>query len=116
NIAHKAWAYRQFDHTVQSRTATPPGAADAATLYLRENKKGLSVSIDCNALHCYVDPKTGAAAAVAEAARNLVCTGARPLALTDGLNFGNPEKPEVYWQLHRAIEGIAMAARALGTP
>jgi len=116
NIANKAWVYRQFDHMVQTRTAVPPGVADAAVLRLRESGKGLAMSIDCNALHCYVDPKTGAAAAVAEAARNLVCTGARPLALTDGMNFGNPEKPEVYWQLHRSVEGIAMAARALGTP
>lgn len=116
NIANKAWVYRQYDFMVQTRTAVEPGAADAAVLRLRESGKGLALSIDCNALHCYVDPYTGAAAAVAEAARNLVCTGARPLALTDGLNFGSPERPEIYWQLHRAVEGIAAAARALGTP
>lgn len=116
NIANKAWVYRQYDSMVQTRTAVGPGAADAAVLRLRESKKGLALTMDCNALHCYVDPYWGAAAAVAEAARNLVCTGARPLALTDGLNFGNPEKPEVYWQLYRAVEGLSDAARAFGTP
>lgn len=116
NIADKSWVYRQYDHMVQTRTTVPPGVADGGVLRLRESDKALSVTIDCNSLHCYVDPKTGAAAAVAEAARNLVCTGAEPLALTDGLNFGNPEKPEVFWQIHRAAEGISMAASALGTP
>ncbi len=116
NIANKAWVYRQYDYMVQTRTATTPGIADAGVLRLRESERALSVTIDCNSLHCYVDPKVGAAAAVAEAARNLVCTGATPLALTDGLNFGNPEKPEVFWQIHRAVEGIALAAERLSTP
>lgn len=116
NIANKAWIYNQFDHTVQTRTAVGPGTADAAVLVLKECGKALAATIDCNSLHCYVDPRTGAAAAVAEAARNLVCTGARPLALADGMNFGSPEKPEVYWQFYHAVLGIAEAARALGTP
>ena len=116
NIANKAWIYRQFDHMVQTRTAVAPGAADAAVLRLRENGKALAATIDCNSLHCYIDPRTGAAAAVAEAARNLVCTGARPLALADGMNFGNPEKPEVFWQFRQAVLGIAEAAKALDTP
>ena len=116
NIASKAWVYRQYDHMVQTRTAVGPGVADAAVLWLKESKKALAVTIDCNSLHCYVDPRTGAAAAVAEAARNLVCTGARPLALTDGLNFGNPEKPDVFWQVRQAVLGIKEAAEALHTP
>src|SRR5690606_20108004 len=116
NIAEKAWVYQQFDSAVQARTVVGPGKADAAVLRVGESGKGVAVTIDCTALHCYIDPYTGAAAAVAEAARNLVCTGARPLALTDGLKFGSPERPEIYWQLHRAVEGIAAAAKALSTP
>lgn len=116
NIADKGWVYRQFDATAQARTVTGPGQADAGIVHLRETGKGLAFAIDGNALHCYVDPFIGAAAAVAEAARNLVCTGAQPLALTDGLNFGSPEKPEGFWQIRRAVEGIAEAAKHLGTP
>lgn len=116
NIAEKGWIYRQFDATAQDRVAVGPGAADAAVIRLGARGKGLAATVDCNSLHCYIDPYTGAAAAVAEAARNLVCTGARPLALADGMNFGNPEKPEVYWQFHQAVRGIADAARALDTP
>ena len=93
-----------------------PGKADAGVLRVEGTAKALAVTVDCNSLHCYVDPRTGAAAAVAEAARNLACTGARPLALSDGLNFGSPEKPEIFWQLRQAVTGIAEAARALGTP
>lgn len=116
NIAEKAWVYQQFDSAVQARTVVGPGKADAAVLRVGESGKGVAVTIDCNALHCYIDPYVGAAAAVAEAARNLVCTGARPLALSDGLNFGSPEKPEVFWQIRQSVLGIAAAARALGTP
>lgn len=116
NIADKSWAYRQFDHDVQDRTIAGPGMADAAVLRLPENEKSLALTVDCNSLHCYIDPFVGAQAAVAEAARNLSCVGALPLAMTDGLNFGNPEKPEIYWQIEQSVKGIAKAAKALSTP
>ncbi|MBO2520223.1 MAG: phosphoribosylformylglycinamidine synthase subunit PurL [Firmicutes bacterium] len=116
SIASKAPLYRRFDEKAGGRTAVGPGKADAGVLRVEGTAKALAVTVDCNSLHCYVDPRTGAAAAVAEAARNLACTGARPLALSDGLNFGSPEKPEIFWQLRQAVTGIAEAARALGTP
>lgn len=116
NIASKAWIYRQGDAMAQGRSVVGPGAADAAVFRVGDRGMGLAASVDCNALHCAVDPRVGAAAAVAECARNLACTGARPLALTDGMNFGNPERGEVYWQFEQAVMGIAEAARAFDTP
>jgi phosphoribosylformylglycinamidine synthase len=115
NIASKEWVYRQYDHTVRTDTVVPPGS-DAAVLRIKGTKKGIALTTDCNGLYCYLDPFEGGKQAVAEAARNLVVSGARPLAITDCLNFGNPEKPEVYYQFEKCVDGMAEAARVLGTP
>jgi len=114
-IAHKGWIFEQYDHMVQTNTLVRPGA-DAAVLRLKGTDKALAVTTDCNSLYCVLNPYIGAASAVAEAARNLVCVGARPLALTDCLNFGNPERPDIMWQFVLAVEGIADACRALEIP
>jgi phosphoribosylformylglycinamidine synthase II len=114
-IASKNWVYRQYDHTVRTGTVVKPGS-DAAVFYLREANKFLAATTDCNSLYCALDPREGGRIAVAEAARNLTCSGARPLAVTDNLNFGNPYKPENFWQLREAVEGVAEACRAFGTP
>ncbi|NMB25832.1 MAG: phosphoribosylformylglycinamidine synthase subunit PurL [Firmicutes bacterium] len=116
NIASKEWAYQQFDYSAQGNTLIPPGQTGAGLLKVQGTDKAIGFSVDCNARFCYLDPKSGAAAAVAEAARNLVCSGAKPLAATDGLNFGNPEKPEIYWQFSETIDGIAEACKVLDTP
>jgi phosphoribosylformylglycinamidine synthase len=115
NIASKNWVYRQYDHTVRTGTVVKPGS-DAAVFFVRYASKILAATTDCNSLYCALDPREGAKIAVAEAARNLTCSGARPLAVTDNLNFGNPYKPENFWQLREAVEGIAEACRAFGTP
>ena len=115
NIASKAWVYRQYDHNVQNNTVVSPGD-DAAVLRIKETRKGISLTTDGNGRYCYLDPYTGGAIAVAEAARNSVCTGAKPLAITDCLNFGNPEKPDVYYQLKECIRGMARACRVLDIP
>src|SRR5256884_2604487 len=114
-IASKNWVYRQYDHTVRTGTMVKPGS-DAAVYFVRYANKILAATSDCNSLYCALDPREGAKIAVAEAARNLTCSGARPLAVTDNLNFGNPYKPENFWQLHEAVDGIAEACRAFGTP
>jgi phosphoribosylformylglycinamidine synthase II len=114
-IASKNWVYRQYDHTVRTGTVVKPGS-DAAVFYVREANKFLAATTDCNSLYCALDPREGGRIAVAEAARNLTCSGARPLAVTDNLNFGNPYKPENFWQLREAVEGVAEACRAFGTP
>jgi phosphoribosylformylglycinamidine synthase subunit PurL len=114
-IASKNWVYRQYDHTVRSGTLVKPGS-DAAVSFVRYANKILAATTDCNSLYCALDPREGGKIAVAEAARNLTCSGARPLAVTDNLNFGNPYKPENFWQLSEAVEGIAEACRAFGTP
>jgi phosphoribosylformylglycinamidine synthase len=114
-IASKNWVYRQYDHTVRTGTLVKPGS-DAAVFFVRYANKILAATTDCNSLYCAVDPREGGKIAVAEAARNLTCSGARPLAVTDNLNFGNPYKPENFWQLREAVEGIAEACRAFGTP
>jgi len=114
-IASKNWVYRQYDHTVRTGTLVKPGS-DAAVFFVRYADKILAATTDCNSLYCVLDPREGAKIAVAEAARNLTCSGARPLAITDNLNFGNPYKPENFWQLREAVEGIAEACRAFGTP
>jgi phosphoribosylformylglycinamidine synthase II len=114
-IASKNWVYRQYDHTVRTGTIVKPGS-DAAVFFVRYANKILAATTDCNSLYCALDPREGAKIAVAEAARNLTCSGARPLAVTDNLNFGNPYKPENFWQLREAIDGIAEACRAFGTP
>src|SRR5881296_999599 len=114
-IASKNWVYRQYDHTVRTGTIVKPGS-DAAVFFVRYADKILAATTDCNSLYCSLHPRTGGKIAVAEAARNLTCSGARPLAVTDNLNFGNPYKPENFWQLREAVEGIAEACRAFGTP
>jgi phosphoribosylformylglycinamidine synthase subunit PurL len=114
-IASKNWVYRQYDHTVRTGTLVKPGS-DAAVFFVRYANKILAATTDCNSLYCALDPREGGKIAVAEAARNLTCSGARPLAVTDNLNFGNPYKPENFWQLREAVEGIAEACRAFGTP
>ena len=115
NIASRRWIYRQYDHQVQNNTVVKPGG-DAALIRVKGSTKGVAVSTDCNARMLALDPRTGAAMAVAEACRNVVATGARPAALTDCLNFGNPEKPDVAWQLEEASLGLSEAARALDAP
>src|SRR6059058_1947349 len=114
-IASKNWVYRQYDHTVRTGTMVKPGS-DAAVFFVRYANKILAATSDCNSLYCALDPREGAKIAIAEAARNLTCSGAKPLAVTDNLNFGNPYRPENFWQLREAVEGAAEACRALGTP
>ena len=114
-IASKNWVYRQYDHTVRAGTLVKPGS-DAAVFFVRYANKILAATTDCNSLYCALDPREGGKIAVAEAARNLTCSGAMPLAVTDCLNFGNPYKPENFWQLREAVEGVAEACHAFGTP
>jgi len=115
SIASKNWVYRQYDHMVRTGTIVRPGS-DAAVFHVREANKFLAATTDCNSLYCRLDPREGGKIAVAEAARNLACSGAVPLAVTDNLNFGNPYKPENFWQLREAVEGLAEACRAFATP
>ena len=115
-IASKRAIYERFDHQVMTNTVVLPGQADAAVLRVRGTELGVAAVIDCNPRYVHLDPYEGAAGAVAEAARNLACVGATPLALTNNLNFGNPEDLSVYWQMQRAVEGITDAALALDTP
>ncbi len=114
-IASKNWVYRQYDHMVRTGTVVLPGS-DAAVFRVREANKILAATSDCNSLYCALDPREGGRIAVAEAARNLTCSGAVPLAVTDNLNFGNPYKPENFWQLRECVEGIAETCRAFATP
>jgi phosphoribosylformylglycinamidine synthase II len=114
-IASKAWAYRQYDSTVRTNTVIGPGG-DAAVLRVRGTNKAIAVKTDCNGRYVYLDPRVGGRIAVAEAARNVACTGARPMAITNCLNFGNPTRPEVLYQLKEAVAGMGEACRALGTP
>lgn len=116
NIASKRWVYTQYDHQVMLNTVVLPGDADAAVLRVKDFKKGIALSTDCNGRMVYLDPYQGGMMAVCEGARNLACTGARPLALTNCLNFGNPENPYIYWQMREAIRGMSEAARFLNTP
>jgi phosphoribosylformylglycinamidine synthase subunit PurL len=115
NLGSRRPVFRRYDHMVGDATVGPPGG-DAAVLRVPGSRLGLAMTIDGNGRYCRLDPCVGAQIAVAEAARNLVAVGARPLAVTDCLNFGNPERPEVYWQLEQAVAGIAGACRALGVP
>jgi phosphoribosylformylglycinamidine synthase len=133
SIASKNWVYRQYDYMVQHGTVVAPGS-DAAVVRINLSRpdlgapayaaeaasarpvKYIAFTTDCNATYCYLDPFEGGKIAVAEAARNLVCSGARPLAITDNLNFGNPMKPEVFWQFRRCVEGICEACNVFGTP
>ena len=125
-IASKNWVYRQYDHMVQDGTVVAPGS-DAAVIRINLSRPDLGVTratgekyiaftTDCNSTYCFLDPYEGGKTAVAEAARNLVCSGARPLAVTDCLNFGNPMKPEIFWQFRRCVEGASEACRVFDTP
>jgi len=115
SIASKESAYKKFTFIDKDEVVTGAGS-DAAVVKIKGTKKALAISVDCNSRYCYLDPYNGAMMAVAEAARNIVCAGGRPLGVTDGLNFGNPLKPENYWQFTRCIEGLAQACRAFDTP
>ncbi|WP_066390890.1 phosphoribosylformylglycinamidine synthase subunit PurL [Neobacillus mesonae] len=114
-IASKEWIYEQYDHMVRTNTVVAPGS-DAAVVRIRGTRKALAMTTDCNSRFVYLDPETGGKIAVAEAARNIICSGAEPLAITDNLNFGNPEKPEVFWQIEKSADGISEACRVLETP
>jgi phosphoribosylformylglycinamidine synthase subunit PurL len=115
NIASKTWAHRQYDTTVRTNTVIGPGG-DAAVVRVRGTDKALAMKTDCNGRYVYLDPRVGTQIAVCEAARNVACTGARPMAITNNLNFGNPKRPEVYFQLRESVRGMAEACNALGTP
>ncbi len=121
NIASKAWIYRQYDHQVMNNTVVLPGA-DAAVLRIGDtgrgemSNRGIAATTDCNGRYCYLDPYTGAQIALAEAGRNLACVGATPAAITDCLNFGNPEKPEVFYTFHEAIKGLSEACKFFNIP
>lgn len=116
NIASKRWVYSQYDHQVMINSVLVPGEADAAVLRIKGQQKGVAVTTDCNGRMVYLDPYQGGMMAVCEAARNLACVGAKPLALTNCLNFGSPENPHIYWQMQEAIRGMAKAAQKLGAP
>jgi phosphoribosylformylglycinamidine synthase II len=115
NIASKEWVYRQYDYFVRSNTVVAPGA-DAAVIRLRGTSKGIALSADGNSRYCYLDPYLGGALAVAEAARNIACVGARPIGMTDCLNFGSPENPTVMWQFAQVIRGMRDACIGLNVP
>jgi phosphoribosylformylglycinamidine synthase len=115
DIASKRWIFRQYDHMVRTDTVVEPGS-DAAVVRIKGTNTALAMTVDCNSIYCYIDPFKGGAMAVAEAARNLVVSGARPLALTDCLNFGNPERPEVMWQFRESVLGISEACKLLSIP
>jgi phosphoribosylformylglycinamidine synthase len=114
-FASKQWIWSQYDHTVRTNTVQGPGG-DAAVLLLKGTPSGLAMTSDVNPVYCYLDPRRGGAQAVAEAVRNLACTGAEPVGLTDCLNFGNPENPEISWQFREAIRGMTEACKALFVP
>ena len=115
-VVDKSWIYTQYDSMVQTNTIKKGGMLDASVIRVKENKKALAMSADCNVRYCYIDPKGGAAAAVIESGRNVAMSGARPLAITDCLNYGNPENPEVMWQFAEGCLGIKEACAELTTP
>jgi phosphoribosylformylglycinamidine synthase II len=115
NIMSRAWIYEQFDQTVRTDTVVRPGS-NAAVLRIKGRKQGIAFTTDCNSFYCYLDPFEGGKQVVAEACRNLVVSGAKPIALTDCLNFGNPENPEVFYQFEKCVDGICEAARFFDTP
>ncbi|MEO7713177.1 MAG: phosphoribosylformylglycinamidine synthase subunit PurL [Gemmatimonadaceae bacterium] len=114
-IASKRWVYQQYDHTVRTNTVIGPGG-DAAVVRIRGTDKAIALKTDCNGRYVFLDPRVGAQIAVAEAARNVACAGGKPMAITNNLNFGNPKKPEVYFQLREAVAGMREACEMLGTP
>ncbi|GGO06860.1 phosphoribosylformylglycinamidine synthase subunit PurL [Saccharibacillus kuerlensis] len=115
SVASKAWVYEQYDYMVRTNTAVRPGS-DAAVVTIDGTRKALAMTTDCSGRFVYLDPEVGGRIAVSEAARNIVCSGAEPLAITDNLNFGSPEKPEIFWQMEKAVDGMAEACRELDTP
>ena len=120
-IASKRWITEQYDTSVRTNTLAGPGASDAAVIRIKDPetgivKRALALSTDGNGRWCQLNPRTGAMHAVAEAARNVACSGARPIAATNCLNFGSPEKPDVMWQFSEAIDGLTVACNELGTP
>ncbi|MBW6464624.1 MAG: phosphoribosylformylglycinamidine synthase subunit PurL [Firmicutes bacterium] len=115
DIASKEWVWRRYDYMVRTSTVQGPGG-DSAVIRLRETGKALAMNVDGNGRHCYLDPYLGGMLVVAEATRNLSCSGALPVGITDCLNFGNPEKPEIFWQFRRCVEGMAEACRVLEVP
>ncbi len=116
NIASKRWVHEQYDTTVRTNTVTAPGASDSGVIRIKESNRGLVAKTDCNGRYVYLNPRRGGQIAVIESARNVVCSGGRPLAITNCLNFGNPYKPEVYWTFKEALAGMGDACRALNTP
>ncbi len=116
NIASKQWVFEQYDTMVRTNTVAGPGPTDAAVIRVKGTNKGLAVKTDCNGRYVYLNPRRGAQIAVAEAARNVICAGGRPIAITNCLNFGNPYKPEVYWVFKEAVGGMGDACRAFNTP
>ena len=116
NIASKRWVFEQYDTTVRTNTVVGPGPSDAAVIRIKGTNRGLALKTDCNGRYVYLNPRKGAEIAVCESARNVVCAGGEPVAITNCLNFGNPYKPEVYWTFAEAIKGMGNACTALGTP
>lgn len=116
NIASKRWAFEQYDTMVRTNTVNRPGASDSGVIRIKGTNKGLAVKTDCNGRYVYLNPRRGGQIAVAEAARNVVCSGAKPMAITNCLNFGNPYKPEVYWVFKEALRGMGEACRQFNTP
>ncbi len=116
NVASKRWVHEQYDTTVRTNTVNAPGASDSGVIRIKGTQKGLAVKTDCNGRYVYLNPRRGGQIAVAESARNVVCSGARPVAVTNCLNFGNPYKPEVYWTFQQSLAGMGDACRALNTP
>ena len=114
-IASKEWVYNQFDTQARSNTVVAPGSS-AGVIRVSGTNKGLAMTSDCNSRFVYLDPETGGKIAVAEAARNLICSGAEPIAITDCLNFGSADKPEVFWQFEKSADGISEACRKLNAP
>jgi len=116
NICGKRWVWQQYDHMVQTNTVEGPGAGDAGLIRIKGSKRALAMALDGNGRWCYLDPKLGAMHAVAEAARNVACSGATPVGATNCLNFGNPEKPHIMWQFSKVIDGITKACEELDVP
>lgn len=115
NLGSKRWIYMQYDHTVRTDSVVLPGS-DSSVIRVKGTSKGIAMTVNCNSRYCYLDPYLGSAIAVAENARNIVCSGAKPLAITDCLNFGNPEKPEIMWQFAESVRGITDLCKVLETP
>ena len=116
NVASKRWVFRQYDSLVQGNTVAGPGPSDAAVLRLKHSRRAIALKVDSNPRACALDPYLGAVATVVESARNVACAGARPVGITDCLNYGNPERPEIMWQFAEGVRGLGDAARALGAP